>query len=221
MRLGGIQSRSGRGGEEKNSLPLPGLEPPIIQCYTTELTRLLPMSFQGIRPNPRTCVTFRKKLFPGGEEELLASRPTTKLEDHPLSAVRDCLFNIFAATFCIWRPSPPSATRGRAIPYDRKWLFLAIFFAYTRIRHIRPLWKQGARTRKEFNWIGTGFVVGFCIHNNEPSGCVTGGEILDQLSNYQSLKKDSAPRSWSVITRTTDKRTYIQYFGEKTSQIRL
>jgi hypothetical protein len=31
-------------------------------------------------------------------EELLAPRPTPKLEDHPLSAVRDCLFNIFAAT---------------------------------------------------------------------------------------------------------------------------
>jgi len=34
-------------------------------------------------------------------EELLASRPTPKLEDHPLSAVRDCLFNIFAATLHI------------------------------------------------------------------------------------------------------------------------
>jgi hypothetical protein len=31
-------------------------------------------------------------------EELLAPRPTPKLENHPLSAVRDCLFNIFAAT---------------------------------------------------------------------------------------------------------------------------
>ena len=31
-------------------------------------------------------------------EELLAPRPTPKLEDHPLSAVCDCLFNIFAAT---------------------------------------------------------------------------------------------------------------------------
>jgi hypothetical protein len=30
-RLGGPQSRSGRGGEEKNSYPLPGLEPRIIQ----------------------------------------------------------------------------------------------------------------------------------------------------------------------------------------------
>ena len=34
-------------------------------------------------------------------EELLASRPTPKLEDHFLSAVRDCLFNLFAATLHI------------------------------------------------------------------------------------------------------------------------
>ena len=31
-------------------------------------------------------------------EGLLAPRPTAKLEDHPSSAVRDCLFNLFAAT---------------------------------------------------------------------------------------------------------------------------
>jgi hypothetical protein len=45
MRLGGHQSRSGRGGEEKNSQPLPVLEPLIIQLvahrYTTEISRLL------------------------------------------------------------------------------------------------------------------------------------------------------------------------------------
>jgi hypothetical protein len=44
-KLGGPQSRSGRGGEEKNSQPLQGLESPIIQPiaqrYTTELSRLL------------------------------------------------------------------------------------------------------------------------------------------------------------------------------------
>jgi hypothetical protein len=33
-RLGGLQSRSGRGGEEKNSQLLPGLEPPIVQPVT-------------------------------------------------------------------------------------------------------------------------------------------------------------------------------------------
>jgi hypothetical protein len=35
----------------------------------------------------------------------LAPHPTFKLEDHSLSAVRDCLFSLFAATFHIWRPS--------------------------------------------------------------------------------------------------------------------
>jgi hypothetical protein len=44
-RKSGSQSRSGHGGEEKNSQPLPGLEPPIIQPvaqrYTVELSRLL------------------------------------------------------------------------------------------------------------------------------------------------------------------------------------
>jgi hypothetical protein len=44
-RLSGPQSRSGRGGEEKNSQPLLGLEPPIIQPvaqrYTTEMSRIL------------------------------------------------------------------------------------------------------------------------------------------------------------------------------------
>jgi len=29
---------------------------------------------------------------------MLAPRPTTKLEDYPLSTVRDCLLNVFAAT---------------------------------------------------------------------------------------------------------------------------
>jgi hypothetical protein len=44
-RLGGPHSRSGRGGEEKNSQPLPALEPPTIQPvarrYTAELSRLM------------------------------------------------------------------------------------------------------------------------------------------------------------------------------------
>jgi hypothetical protein len=38
-------------------------------------------------------------------EALLAVRPTPKLEDHILSAVRDCLFNLFAATLHIGGPS--------------------------------------------------------------------------------------------------------------------
>jgi hypothetical protein len=52
---------------------------------------------------PRLCIVFRNMVIFYGEE-LLALRPTPKLEGHPLSAVRDCLFNVFAATFHIWRP---------------------------------------------------------------------------------------------------------------------
>jgi hypothetical protein len=44
-RLGGPQSQSGCGGEEKNSQPLPGLKSliiqPIAQHYTTELSQIL------------------------------------------------------------------------------------------------------------------------------------------------------------------------------------
>jgi hypothetical protein len=44
-KLGGLQSRSGCGGEEKNSQPLPGIEltiiQPVVQRYTAELSRLL------------------------------------------------------------------------------------------------------------------------------------------------------------------------------------
>jgi hypothetical protein len=39
---------------------------------------------------PASCVTFRNKLFFYGEE-LLDPRPTSKLEDHHFSVVRDCL----------------------------------------------------------------------------------------------------------------------------------
>ena len=49
-------------------------------------------------------------------EELLVSRPTPKLEDPPLSAVRDCLFNLSTAT-PILETVPPSATWGRAMPW--------------------------------------------------------------------------------------------------------
>jgi hypothetical protein len=64
---------------------------------------------QRICPGLRLLVIFHNKLIFYGEE-LLAPCPTPKLEDHTLSDVRDCLFNIFAATLHTWRTSPPSAT---------------------------------------------------------------------------------------------------------------
>jgi hypothetical protein len=38
-------------------------------------------------------------------------------------------------------------------------------------------------------------VAGSCEHGDEPSGYIKGGEFGDLLSDYQLLKKDSAP--WS------------------------
>jgi hypothetical protein len=48
-------------------------------------------------PYPRLSVwTFRNKIRFYGEESL-ATRPTPNLKEHPLSAVRDCLFCIHSA----------------------------------------------------------------------------------------------------------------------------
>jgi len=47
-------------------------------------------------------------------EEVLAPRPTPKLEYHPLSAVRDCLFNIFSQLPSIYEcPSSNRKIRTR------------------------------------------------------------------------------------------------------------
>jgi hypothetical protein len=57
-RLGGPQSRSGRGGEDKNSQPLPGLEAPtiqpIVQRYTTELRWLFKKIYEGVSKSYQT-----------------------------------------------------------------------------------------------------------------------------------------------------------------------
>jgi len=62
---------------------------------------------------------------------ILAIRSTPKLEDHLLSAVRNCLLIIFECTLYIWLPLPPSATKWGAMPWWQgptqhgdDWLFL-------------------------------------------------------------------------------------------------
>jgi hypothetical protein len=67
------------------------------------------------RTSLRPCLLFRNILV-FTMKSWKPLRPTSKQEDGPLSAVRDCLFNIFAVTFSILRPSPPSATWGCAMP---------------------------------------------------------------------------------------------------------
>ena len=88
---------------------------------------LLPSSYQSIRPGHRhRSPSCNKANFYG--EDLLAPRPTPKLEDHPLSGVRDCLFNIFADAHCFGGRSSirnlktrHAVTRGT----DLSWLLIA------------------------------------------------------------------------------------------------
>jgi hypothetical protein len=61
---------------------------------------------QRIRPGPRFLCLFCNKFILYGEG-WLASRTTSKMDDHPLSFVHGCLFYIFAAPLHSWRLSLP------------------------------------------------------------------------------------------------------------------
>jgi hypothetical protein len=60
------------------------------------LRSILMLSKESVRVRGALKRFVAIKIFYG--EGLLDPRPTHKLEDQPLSAVRDCLFNIFATT---------------------------------------------------------------------------------------------------------------------------
>ena len=57
-----------------------------------------PVSIQSVSLGPRLSVWRFRNMIRFYGEEFSAPRPTPKMEDHPLSAVRDCNFNIFSAT---------------------------------------------------------------------------------------------------------------------------
>ena len=80
-------------------------EPALYRLLTFHVTNLRSTfhcfrSYQSISPVQRHVFTFRnyKGLY---GEEFSAPRPNPKKEDDPLSAVRDCLYHIFAATLLI------------------------------------------------------------------------------------------------------------------------
>jgi hypothetical protein len=75
----------------------PTLQTPYVPCAKSHVHIPLLRSFiQKIHPGPRLIDPFCYMLVFYGEG-LLAQHPTPKLEDHPFSFVRGCLFNIFAA----------------------------------------------------------------------------------------------------------------------------
>ena len=71
-------------------IPLPEDPSYQISCPHFQLS-----SYQTISPGPRLMIRSKSSFY---GEKLSTPRPTPELEDHPLSAVSDCLFNIFAAT---------------------------------------------------------------------------------------------------------------------------
>ena len=100
---------------------------------------------RSISPGPKLSVwTFCNKIRFYGED-LLAPRPTLKLEDHPLSAVRDCvLFSIFAAVLHMG-----SRSSIRALPwwqgptYHGIYIYIYIYIYICISRAQQPLVDQG------------------------------------------------------------------------------
>ena len=92
--------------------------PPPVSLYAAPCFRLQTLPLPPIPPEIKNkiggVVSLRIVLSPEQSsrmwmflnnlfyrEGLLATHPTPKLEDHPSSAVRNCLFNVFAATLII------------------------------------------------------------------------------------------------------------------------
>jgi len=73
---------------------------PNIPCTKSHVAFPLPRSYQRLSPGLSYMYYFRNQAS-FYSDELLSPRPTPKLEDNPFSAVRYCLFNVFAATLHI------------------------------------------------------------------------------------------------------------------------
>jgi hypothetical protein len=115
---------------------------PNVHCRTHKSPP--PVPIQIISPGSKLCIVVRDMVIFYGEE-VLRPRPTPKLEGHPLSAVRDCLFNVFAATLHIrWPflyPQPEDVPcRGDRDRLIMEWYILGII----KIRLERP----GFETRR-------------------------------------------------------------------------
>jgi len=80
-------------------------QPNPVRPIDPYLPKVHLMSFFHCLGRAKESVQVRGVLKHFYGEGLSAPRPTPKLEDHNLSAVHDCLFNLFAATLRIWRPS--------------------------------------------------------------------------------------------------------------------
>jgi len=88
--------------------------------FITAFTRTRHLSLSWARSR-HACMFHDPVSF--NDEELSAPRPTTNMGDHPLSAVRDCIFSILAATLNIWRPFLHPQPENAPYRGDRNSLF--------------------------------------------------------------------------------------------------
>ena len=131
------------------------------------------------------CACFLTWMF--YREGLLAPRSTPKLEYHPLSAVHDCLFNLFAATLHIGGRSSIRNLRTRHA--------VVTGTHYTDIYIYHP--RCGA-----FTWGSDGVTGSFNWHN--PSACTmtwrpnVSCELSDQCLGVYKLTSFLCRLSWNL-----------------------
>ena len=101
------------------------------------------------------CEYFITRVFHG--ETLLALRPTPNLEDYPSSAVRDCLFNLFAATLHIGGRSSIRNLRTRHAVVIGLQRFSVAHWTQSSV-----LWSNGARLTTYTAWLASSHH----LHNN-------------------------------------------------------
>jgi hypothetical protein len=109
--------------------------PQLVKEFSSfYITRRLITAFKA----PATCPCFKSLTFLNGSQhgnfygELLASRPTSRLEGHVLSDVCAYLFDIFASTFIIGAVAP-SPTWGRAMLWWHKLYIQINYFVFSKI----------------------------------------------------------------------------------------
>jgi hypothetical protein len=132
-------------------------------------------------------------------EELLPPRPTLNLEDHLVSAVRECLFNIFAATLHICRPFLQPQPEDAPCRGDRNPLITELVTVWwVNTDQLNAFYITGPRTKSitENAWLlqpeqrgeRTELRVGFnALHSSPPpdmSSLYTHGSVLAQSKQF-------------------------------------
>jgi len=104
-------------------------------------------------PEQASCIqVFLNKVF--YREGLLAPRPTPKLEGHPLLAVRNCLFNLFAATLLIGGRSSIRNLRTRhAVVTGTTWGHGPLLLMNPNTAFCQKNWIQSERTHNKCYYV--------------------------------------------------------------------